>query len=47
MEPTKNCKKERGEGLRKSNIDGVNLVKVHYMHVVHITTNPLHTINLF
>jgi hypothetical protein len=30
--------------LRKSNIDGVNLIKVHYKHVVNIILNFLCTI---
>jgi hypothetical protein len=29
-----------GRRLRKSNIDGVNLIKVHYMHIVSITMKP-------
>jgi hypothetical protein len=26
-------RKKRGKVVKKSNIDGVNLIKVHYMHV--------------
>jgi hypothetical protein len=35
MKPTKNRKQGGKEGgvLRKSNIDGVNLIKVYYIHV--------------
>jgi hypothetical protein len=29
---------------RKTNIDGVNLIKVYYMHVVNIRMKPLFTI---
>jgi hypothetical protein len=35
IKTTKNLK--RKEELRKSNIDGVNLIKVHYMHFVNKT----------
>jgi hypothetical protein len=33
--------KEERRWLRKSNIDGVNLIKVHHMHVVNIMMKPL------
>jgi hypothetical protein len=52
VKTTKNLKKEGGRGsmeegewLRKSNIDEVNLIKGHYMHVVNMI-KPLHIINL-
>jgi hypothetical protein len=46
--PTKTYKKEgeKVEWLRKNNIDGVNLIKAHYMHVVNITKKLLCIINL-
>jgi hypothetical protein len=47
MKPTKNCLKGRRKrgGLRKNNIDGVNLIKVYYAQVVNITIKHLCTIN--
>jgi hypothetical protein len=47
MKPTKTVKKgEKGRGLRNSNINGVNLIKVHYMHVVNIIIKHLCIINI-
>jgi hypothetical protein len=45
--PVQGLKKEKEK--RKSNIDGVNLINVHYMHTVNITIsimNPLYTFNI-
>jgi transposase len=42
VKSTKSCLKA-GAGrrvLRKNNIDQVNLIKVHYMHIVNITITP-------
>jgi hypothetical protein len=36
--------REEGAWLTKSKIDVANFIKVHYMHVVNITMNPLCTI---
>jgi hypothetical protein len=43
MKPTKSCKKEgeKGGWFRKSNKEGVNLIKVHYRCVVNIIMKPL------
>jgi hypothetical protein len=44
--PPKTVKKEEqgGMGLRKSNVDGVNLIKVHYMFVhKYCTEIPLYS----
>jgi hypothetical protein len=35
---------KEGERLRKSNIDGVNLIKVYYIMYVNITMKPLCTV---
>jgi hypothetical protein len=35
-----------GGWLRKNNIDGVNLIKIYYMHIVNITMKSIHSINL-
>jgi hypothetical protein len=37
---------EEGEDLRKRNVDGVNLIKAHYMQVVNIIMKPICTVNL-
>jgi hypothetical protein len=34
-------KQEEGAWLRKRNIDGMNLIKVHHMQIVNITIEPL------
>jgi hypothetical protein len=46
MKPTKNCSKGGGRRrLRKRNIYWVNLIKVHYKHIVNITMKSLCMIN--
>jgi hypothetical protein len=50
MKPTKKLflkKEEEEEQIKKSNIDGINLIKVHFMHVVNITMKTLCIINLW
>jgi hypothetical protein len=49
MKATQNCFKKKGIGkeLGKNNIDGMNLIKIHYMHNVNTTMKPLYTINLY
>jgi uncharacterized membrane protein YkgB len=43
MKPTNNVEKEgeKGGWLRKNNIDGVNLIKVYYVHIITITMKSL------
>jgi hypothetical protein len=44
IKPIRKGGREGGEHLRKSNRDGLNLMKVAHMHVVNITTKPFCTI---
>jgi hypothetical protein len=46
MKLTKTVHQEGGMVVKKKQYIGVNLIKVHYMHVVNITMKPLCTINL-